>query len=51
MDTHRKAGASVTDAPAFLWAPQNPHEVHVKYKIGCNFFLQSDSVSYIMLKS
>ena len=21
MDTHRKAGASVTDAPAFLWRP------------------------------
>ena len=35
----------------FCGAPQDPHEVHVNYKIGCNFFLQSDSVSHIMLKS
>ena len=37
MDTHRKAGASVTDAPAFCGAPQDPHEVHVKYKMDATF--------------
>lgn len=32
MDTHRKAGASVTDAPSpSARRPQDPHEVHVNY--------------------